>query len=195
MTSLLFVNEEEVLKPAMTFMMSALCCGILLFFALFLHSINHEYFCTFHDTRTGPKFLEDSFFNENHSDEQKFEILTNHEGMWAETIGEDVKEWMDNQLPVWLEESPQWFDAHGRARISDWLIDDKELLKEIRNDEVQAIRYEAGTLRTKGTMSMRGRLRPGKTVTSMPDPEARLGTKAVRWAPPVTEGWSSVVSE
>ena len=117
--------------------MGVSCAVLLVAFALFLASIEREYVATFFDTRTASAYLADRFMHAR-KDEQQLEILMINEELWRDIRG-DVKSWLEERLPSWLEEEPTWFSAYKRSLIPDWAIDDKSLLSRIRNDAVEAL--------------------------------------------------------
>ncbi|GMH94869.1 hypothetical protein TrST_g7751 [Triparma strigata] len=62
-----------------------------------------------------------------------------HQSTFA-PIKEEVKEWINERLPVWLAEKPEWFDDSFKAMILDEYVEDKAILKKIRTKDVMAIR-------------------------------------------------------
>ena len=102
------------------------CAGLLVSFVLFLASIRREYIATFYDTRTATQHNAKRFFDAT-NDQMKFEILGVNELLRRDIRG-DVKSWLEERLPSWLEEQPTWLTAYKKSLVPDWAIDDKVLL-------------------------------------------------------------------
>ena len=88
-----------------------------------------------------------------------------------------MKAWLNARLPDWLEED-DWLTAHAKANIPDDLIEDKELLAEIRGDDVLYV-----------GASRRGRILPllegevdgrGTTMDILQNQTSRLGMNRPR---------------
>ena len=130
-------------------LMLVCCSGLAASYILLLASIEGDYVWTFFDTRTGYKFLGDTFRSETDEEDhlacRKFEILGNNENVWRRHCGEEVKTWLTDKLPVWLEEQPAWFGALEKALIPDWAVTDPDVLANIRDEEVVAIISERAT--------------------------------------------------
>ena len=117
-----------------------LVAGLLGSFGLLLLSINRKYLVTFYDTRTGSQYITDRFYN-GACDEVKFEILTMNEATWSHIRG-DVKTWLEEKLPGWLEEQPPFLTDYNKSVIPEWAVDNKALLSRIRNENVEALLSE-----------------------------------------------------
>ena len=59
--------------------------------------------------------------------------------MWRGHYGEEVKIWLMERLPVWLEEQPEWFGALEKELFPDWAVSDPDMLANFRDEEVVAI--------------------------------------------------------
>ena len=84
----------------MVHIMSGCCAGIILSFTLLLVSLNRAYVPSFFDTRTALQYLDDKFTNKK-SDKYKIDIFCFDEGIWRPTMGQRVKVWLSERLPVW----------------------------------------------------------------------------------------------
>ena len=105
--------------------------ALLMAFTIFLITIKRDYVYTFFDTRTCSQYLADQYLNDDR-DEHKIKLFTYSDLKWRKEIGDDVKTWLADKLPVWLEEQPIWFKRHRKASVPHWVIDDKDILKRIK---------------------------------------------------------------
>ncbi|GMH50385.1 hypothetical protein TrRE_jg1133 [Triparma retinervis] len=78
-------------------------------------------------------------FTHNQDDEQKFKIFGNHTGKWEYKIAKEVKVWLNKQLPIWLDESPEWFNDQKMSILPDDYIEDPEILRRVRTKNVKEI--------------------------------------------------------
>jgi len=58
---------------------------------------------------------------------------------WQKAIGAEVKNWVNVNIPIWLEEHPDWFNAHAMSLIPEDFIDDPSLLARVRTRNVTQI--------------------------------------------------------
>ena len=58
---------------------------------------------------------------------------------WEYKIGAEVKAWINERLPLWLEEPPEWFDDYKRSIIPDDFVTDPEILVRLRTNNVKKI--------------------------------------------------------
>ncbi|GMI12485.1 hypothetical protein TrLO_g2953 [Triparma laevis f. longispina] len=79
-----------------------------------------------------------SRYTNNDDDEDKLDILTHNKHKW-ERIEEEVLDWVNEKIPEWNEEQPEWWDARRKANIPDWAVRGEVLLKSIRSSEVESI--------------------------------------------------------
>ncbi|GMI18588.1 hypothetical protein TrLO_g8969 [Triparma laevis f. longispina] len=126
--------EESTMIRTMCFS----CLGLLLSLTFLLLTIKRSYICTFTNPQTGKSYVQEKFFNDE-LDRYKVLIFANNENNWVPQIGSEVKIWLNENLGKWVEEKQSWFDAHYKSTIPDWIVEDEELLKEIRDDDVKVI--------------------------------------------------------
>ena len=50
-----------------------------------------------------------------------------------------MKEWLNDRLPIWLDQQPDWFNATAKATVPDDMITSPALLDEIRGSDVLAV--------------------------------------------------------
>ena len=56
--------------------------------------------------------------------------------MWL-PIAEEVKTWLNSKVGGWINDEPGWFKNAGvRAMIPDHFVDDKEILKKLKEMKV-----------------------------------------------------------
>lgn len=86
-------------------------------FLMFLFLIEDKYRSTFTSFRTGSQHVVGTF--ENASNERvKIGVMNNHRSLWKVIEG-DVRRWLNENLPAWLSEQPEWFDATVRRMVFD----------------------------------------------------------------------------
>jgi len=129
-----FFHGDEVVTRSMM----AISGGLVFSFVLFLFSIEQEYVHTFFDLRTSCKFNTDHFKNAV-TDEERIDVFVTNEYKWRDAIGDEVKDWVDQNLESWVEESPDWFNDYRKSTIPDWAVRDERLLWGIRNDKINSI--------------------------------------------------------
>ncbi|GMH71809.1 hypothetical protein TL16_g05751 [Triparma laevis f. inornata] len=103
----------------------------------FLRSIESGYSKTFWSPMSGNEHCISRYTN-NDDDEDKLDILTHNKHKW-ERIEEEVLDWVNEKIPEWNEEQPEWWDARRKANIPDWAVRGEVLLKSIRSSEVESI--------------------------------------------------------
>jgi hypothetical protein len=132
-------GEERGLEEstAITSMIIA-CVGMAVSYAALLTSVKREYLHTFMSTKTCNEMSQD-LFTKNERDEERFEIFSCNRHKWEYKIGLDVKTWVNERLPVWLEEEPEWFNNQKRSIVPDEFVTDPDILVRLRTKNVRAI--------------------------------------------------------
>ncbi|GMH71148.1 hypothetical protein TrST_g11333 [Triparma strigata] len=102
-------------------------------FSSFLYIIEPKYRATFTSLRTGPMHCQFLFHN-NTLDSEKIKVFEDNRDFWL-PIKDEVKIWLNERLPTWLEEKPEWFNSTVKSMIEDKFVNDPELLKAMRKDE------------------------------------------------------------
>jgi hypothetical protein len=98
-------------------------------FALFLVLIPSRFRSTFLSLKSGSQFCIHNFQNTT-EDSQKFEAITNVSSMWS-PIEVSIRLWLNERLPVWIDEDPDWWDDSKLAAIPINLLDDPALLNKL----------------------------------------------------------------
>ena len=114
-----------------------LCALQFLTFLAFFTSIKRKYWGTFFTFKTAIQRKQEFFLNHT-EDRHKFLIIGGNRNK-LKSIEPQVKEWLNERLPVWLEKQPDWFNATAKAKIPDDMITSPALLNEIRGEEVLAV--------------------------------------------------------
>ncbi len=130
------------------------CAGVAISYFSLLRQIPRNYARTFYSVDTccdhtcalfelakGEKPVSEGGISIDHCTD----IFLVNEKIWRKAIGDDVKAWLQQKLPTWVDESPSWFSPAIRAALPDWAIDDTSLLEEIRTPEVEEIRLSRMT--------------------------------------------------
>ncbi|GMI32515.1 hypothetical protein TrCOL_g3266 [Triparma columacea] len=129
--------EENTVIAVMTIA----CAGIILSYSTLLLSMNKEYVSTFFSTKTSDKFLQEKF-TDFEEDAIRFGVFKCNRYKWEYKIGPQVKSWLDERLPVWLENEPEWFDDLRKSQIPDDFVSDPAILVRLRTNNVKAILEE-----------------------------------------------------
>ena len=96
-------------------------CSFVLFFVIFLRTINRPYISTFFTTATGPQYACDNYHLAT-TDEVRFEIFDHHESFYA-SIRQELKVWLAENWRRWtVEENPEWFTPRLLASIPEDLL-------------------------------------------------------------------------
>ena len=119
-------------------LMSAACAGVVLSYCLLLLSIKREYLPSFVSKKTANVYIQEKF-TKNEDEWRKFHIFFRNRHKWEYAVGDKVKTWLSERLPVWLDEEPEWFDDLHKSRIEDDFISDKALLARVRTNNVKVI--------------------------------------------------------
>ena len=114
------------------------CVGMVVSYVTLLTSVKKEYLHTFVSTKTSNEQTQDQF-TKNEEDEERFNIFNDNRHKWEYKIGSDVKAWINERLPVWLEEEPEWFTDQRRSIIPDEFVTDPGILVRLRTNNVKAI--------------------------------------------------------
>jgi hypothetical protein len=101
-------------------------------------SVKREYLHTFISTKTCNESTQETF-TKNKEDEDRFWIFIYSRHKWEYKIGAEVKAWINERLPLWLEEPPEWFNDQRRSIIPDDFVTDPEILVRLRTNNVKKI--------------------------------------------------------
>ncbi|GMI44330.1 hypothetical protein TrCOL_g754 [Triparma columacea] len=127
------LEESTVVK-----IMMVACAGMVVSYATLLVSVKREYLHTFISTKTGNESTQE-LFTKSKEDEHRFTILETNEHKWEHKIGAEVKAWINERLPLWLEEPPEWFNDQRRSIIPDDFVTDPDILVRLRTNNVKEI--------------------------------------------------------
>lgn len=126
------VEDYQGWDPSIIVNCTLLCSvGLLSSILALMLNIKREYVKTFFDLDTANMAIQYEF-SRPEEDELKIAIFGNHERKWRKDKGDDVTKWVDENLPKWLEEEPDWFSAKLQNDIPDWAVTDKALLMKLR---------------------------------------------------------------
>jgi hypothetical protein len=127
------LEESTVVK-----IMMVACAGMVVSYVTLLVSMKREYLHTFISTKTGNESAQE-VFTKNEDDELKFWIFEDNRHRWEHKIGAEVKAWINERLPSWLEEPPEWFNDQRRSIIPDDFVTDPKILVRLRTNNVKKI--------------------------------------------------------
>ncbi|GMH84142.1 hypothetical protein TrST_g12287 [Triparma strigata] len=143
---LTFVEDEEV-KTTLDYVFSSdqiygglgcLAAVQFLSFSLLMSIVPSKIRKTFFSTQTGQQFTCTNF-EMAQNDLAKLDTFSIHPSYYV-PIKEGIKAWLNERLPVWIAEEPDWFDDQKKATIPDEYVIDPSLLKRIRGIVVEKIR-------------------------------------------------------
>lgn len=125
---LAYVDDEEV-SASLDFVLQTIC------YISFLAIIEPKYRKTFLGTTTASQMTM-AKFQETRDDHVKLEFTFDvHPSLWA-PIKDEVKNWVNEALGLWMREQPDWFDDHAKASIPDNFVTDKKMLANIRSEGI-----------------------------------------------------------
>ncbi|GMI40699.1 hypothetical protein TrCOL_g5094 [Triparma columacea] len=130
--------EGSLSENSVLIFMAFVCLGTVVSYALLLLSMKKEYRYTFFSVKTGKQYTQE-IFTMNSDSERKFKILSKNTHLWKKTIGVQVKSWIGEKLPVWIEEQPEWFNDEKMSLITDDMVEDPAMLVRLRTKNVQGI--------------------------------------------------------
>lgn len=110
----------------------------LISFISLLKIMPKKYRSTFYSLKTGSRYCCE-LFQKTREDSCKIHIFGNCKSYW-EPVQSEVRVWLNDRLPTWINESPEWFDDQIKSTIPDELLDNPSILKKIRGAEVEKIR-------------------------------------------------------
>jgi hypothetical protein len=96
-------------------LMESLEAGFVVFFAIFVSTINKKYVGTFFSTMTAKQFRIKAF-REAKTDQMKMNILKLHPSYYK-SIRSEVKHWVRERYETWIDEKPDWFAEITKTRI------------------------------------------------------------------------------
>jgi hypothetical protein len=131
-------EESRLEESTVVTIMVLACAGMVVSYASLLVSVKREYLHTFISTKTSRKSSQESF-TKNEEDEVRFRIFSSNRHKWEHKIGAEVKAWINERLPLWLEEPPEWFNDHKRSVILDDFVTDPKILVRLRTNNVKRI--------------------------------------------------------
>ena len=131
-------EERGLEESTVVICMIIACVGMVVSYLTLLTSVKKEYLHTFMSTKTSNKQQQD-IFTKNEGDEERYGIFMCNRHKWEHTIGSNVKTWLNERLPVWLEEEHVWFNDQRRSIIPDDYVTDPAILVRLRTNNVQAI--------------------------------------------------------
>ena len=114
-----------------------LCALQFLTFLAFFGSMKRKYWGSFFTFKTANQYWQEIFSNHT-EDCLKFHTFGFNRNKWK-AIEPQVKAWLSERLPIWLDHQPDWFNATAKAMIPDDMITDPALLNEIRGEDVLAV--------------------------------------------------------
>ena len=113
------------------------CVGLVMSILGLLLNVRRTYLSTFYSTKSGNEHIRELFERQT-ADERRLDILHCNKYKWL-PLWEKVKDFINERLPNWVEQQPDWFDDYIKSTIPDEMIEDAWLLSEIRDDGVMSM--------------------------------------------------------
>ena len=126
--SVLGASGSVASVASLWYLVCSLELAFVLFFAIFLLSINKKYIGTFFATVTGKHFTAQRF-REAGGDRAKNHVFAMHPAFYAAFRGE-VKLWVGENFNKWNEEKPEWFNERLMANIPSDMIPRDETMED-----------------------------------------------------------------
>jgi len=144
-------SEKLVYEMSRLWSISYILTAAALFsYFVFFSNINKGYIHTFFSFETGGQATIRNF-RAHEDDGLKADIFSNNKNQWK-SIYEEVKEWVWQNWPKWMEEKPAWFDDRMRSTIPQDMIpssdDQKQIAAERGKDAVVKSTQSSGGRRT-----------------------------------------------
>ncbi|GMH46914.1 hypothetical protein TrRE_jg3109 [Triparma retinervis] len=108
----------------------------------FTHLGFMEYLHTFTSMQTSNEYLAKEFKG-SEQDEGKMDIFRTNRLKWKKVLGNEVDTWLNERLPVWLEEDVEWLTDEMMSIIPDDMIESEELLEDLRRRRRKAGQKES----------------------------------------------------
>jgi hypothetical protein len=115
-------------------LMGGLEVSFVVFFALFIATIEQKYVATFFSALTAKNFNQKKFTGAS-SNRAKFAIFDSHPSYYEYNRGE-VKEWVRENWDIWNEEMPDWFTERVKASVPKDMIPASEETSKREGDEI-----------------------------------------------------------
>ena len=115
-------------KDTIMWIVKSSCIGLVLSYTGLLFAMKREYVWTFFSTDTSNE-ASCELFTKSQSDDLKFHILGINRHKWYAKCGEDVRAWLADRLPVWMEEQPEWFTTQKMSLIPDDMVEPEMLIR------------------------------------------------------------------
>jgi len=90
-------------------------------FLIFLLLMKDKHRATFFSLESGNQWAQSYFLNEENSDETRATITRFSRHLW-QSIGPQVREWLKENWPRWVEEKPEWFNQVFISNVDDDLL-------------------------------------------------------------------------
>ena len=90
-------------------------------FLTFLVLMKKKYRATFLSLQTGNDFYQNYFLKTGNTDETRASIVKRNRHLW-QSIRPQVREWLKENWPRWVEEGPEWFNHVWISNVDDDLL-------------------------------------------------------------------------
>mmetsp|Transcript_2382 Transcript_2382/g.4309 ORF Transcript_2382/g.4309 Transcript_2382/m.4309 type:complete len:531 (+) Transcript_2382:153-1745(+) len=143
---LAFIEDDEV-RASLSFVftseqvyggLGALTVVQFASFACLLAVIERKYWATFLGTATATEHAVFMFQNSQHDLRKIQNTFEVHPSLWHQ-IEQDVRFWLNERLPIWIAESPPWFNDQVKAVVPENLVENKTVLARIRGESVRKV--------------------------------------------------------
>ena len=169
-----------------------LTASALISYCVFFSTINNGYIHTFYSLVTGGQMTIRNFRELEDDGLRADTIFGSNKNQWK-SIYDEVKEWVWQSWPKWVEEKPAWFDDRMRSMIPEDMIPSTDDLKQIAAEGGK----EAVVKRTQSSSDRRASQSGGRRLSSIE--EGLRGAFAVKkktkYAKIAPEGGGEMMTE
>ncbi len=124
--ALLFEKRDTASEEsALWGLLGGLQISFVVFFAVFVATIERKYTPTFFSTMTAKQFRIQAF-REAASDSTKANILKLHPSYYK-SIRSEIEQWVKENWDGWIEEEPEWFNDRVKASVPKDMIPTSEV--------------------------------------------------------------------
>ena len=120
-----------------------------------------KYRATFFSLQTGNDYFQNYFLKTGNTDQRRASIVKKNRHLW-QSIRPQVREWLKENWPRWVEEKPEWFNQVFISNVDDDLLSPEVL--------VQQHQIAGGSRRRSSIGEKMGSVRRRSTYQVVPEP-------------------------
>ena len=98
-------------------------------FLVFLVLMKKKYRASFFSLQTGNDYFQNFFLKTGNTDQRRASIVKKNRHLW-QSIRPQVREWLKENWPRWVEEKPEWFNQVFISNVDDDLLPPEVLVQQ-----------------------------------------------------------------